>query len=106
LRFSALAELARSDAQAAGRCTFAGRSFRPPQTVKAGERAEEVGRYSTIRPRITYWQLAELEVKCEVVAPTLMPVLARVKTDRRDAKKLALLPIQLSDGGVGSGRRL
>jgi len=40
---------------------------------------------------ILYWQLMELGVKCEVVAPTLIPVKAsdRVKTDRRDAKKLA-----------------
>ena len=38
-----------------------------------------------------YWQLAELGVQCEVVAPTLVPVKAgdRVKTDRRDAEKLA-----------------
>ena len=38
-----------------------------------------------------YWQLVELGVECEVVAPTLVPVKAgdRVKTDRRDAKKLA-----------------
>jgi transposase len=38
-----------------------------------------------------YWQLAALGVKCEVVAPTLVPVKAgdRVKTDRRDALKLA-----------------
>jgi transposase len=38
-----------------------------------------------------YWQLVELGVKCEVVAPTLVPVKAgdRVKTDRRDAEKLA-----------------
>lgn len=38
-----------------------------------------------------YWQLAELGVECEVVAPTLVPVKAgdRVKTDRRDAAKLA-----------------
>ena len=38
-----------------------------------------------------YWQLTELGVKCEVVAPTLVPVKAgdRVKTDRRDAVKLA-----------------
>jgi transposase len=38
-----------------------------------------------------YWQLTELGVKCEVVAPTLVPVKAgdRVKTDRRDAEKLA-----------------
>jgi transposase len=38
-----------------------------------------------------YWQLTALGVKCEVVAPTLVPVKAgdRVKTDRRDALKLA-----------------
>jgi len=40
---------------------------------------------------VLYWQLSELGVKCEVVAPTLVPVRAgdRVKTDRRDAQKLA-----------------
>jgi transposase len=40
---------------------------------------------------VVYWQLAELGVLCEVVAPTLVPVKAgdRVKTDRRDAEKLA-----------------
>jgi transposase len=40
---------------------------------------------------VVYWQLAELGVRCEVVAPTLVPVKAgdRVKTDRRDAEKLA-----------------
>ena len=40
---------------------------------------------------VLYWQLSELGVKCEVVAPTLVPVKAgdRVKTDRRDAAKLA-----------------
>jgi len=38
-----------------------------------------------------YWQLVELGVACEVVAPTLVPMKAgdRVKTDRRDATKLA-----------------
>jgi transposase len=38
-----------------------------------------------------YWQLTGLDVQCEVVAPTLVPVKAgdRVKTDRRDAEKLA-----------------
>jgi len=38
-----------------------------------------------------YWQLTELGVRCEVIAPTLVPVKAgdRVKTDRRDAEKLA-----------------
>jgi transposase len=40
---------------------------------------------------VLYWQLCELGVHCEVVAPTLVPVKAgdRVKTDRRDAEKLA-----------------
>lgn len=38
-----------------------------------------------------YWQLSELGVHCDVVAPTLVPVKPgdRVKTDRRDAEKLA-----------------
>jgi transposase len=38
-----------------------------------------------------YWQLTKMGAKCEVVAPTLVPVKAgdRVKTDRRDALKLA-----------------
>jgi transposase len=40
---------------------------------------------------VLYWQLTSLGVACEVVAPTLTPVKAgdRVKTDRRDAAKLA-----------------
>jgi transposase len=40
-----------------------------------------------------YWQLAEMGVECDVVAPTLIPVKTgdRVKTDRRDAEKLARL---------------
>jgi transposase len=40
---------------------------------------------------VVYWQLTALGVKCEVIAPTLVPVKAgdRVKTDRRDATKLA-----------------
>ena len=38
-----------------------------------------------------YWELTRLGVDCTVVAPTLVPVKAgdRVKTDRRDAAKLA-----------------
>jgi transposase len=38
-----------------------------------------------------YWQLARLGVACQVVAPTLVPVKPgdRVKTDRRDAERLA-----------------
>ena len=40
---------------------------------------------------VLYWQLTKLGVECEVVAPTLVPekVGDRVKTDRRDAIKLA-----------------
>src|SRR5215831_11364382 len=40
---------------------------------------------------VLYWQLTQLGVACEVVAPTLVPTKAgdRVKTDRRDAEKLA-----------------
>jgi transposase len=40
---------------------------------------------------VLYWQLSQLGVRCEVIAPTLVPVRAgdRVKTDRRDALKLA-----------------
>lgn len=40
---------------------------------------------------VLYWQLTTLGVHCEVVAPSLVPVKPgdRVKTDRRDARKLA-----------------
>jgi transposase len=40
---------------------------------------------------VLYWQLTALGVQCQVVAPSLVPVKAgdRVKTDRRDAAKLA-----------------
>jgi transposase len=40
---------------------------------------------------VLYWQLAQLGVDCEVIAPSLIPTKAgdRVKTDRRDAERLA-----------------
>lgn len=40
---------------------------------------------------VIYWQLTRMGVACEVIAPTLIPVKPgdRVKTDRRDAEKLA-----------------
>lgn len=40
---------------------------------------------------VLYWQLTRLNVACEAIAPSLVPVKAsdRVKTDRRDATKLA-----------------
>lgn len=38
-----------------------------------------------------YWQLTKLGIPCVVIAPTLVPIKAgdRVKTDRRDARRLA-----------------
>ena len=56
----------------------------PPERLRACYEAGPTG-------YVLYWQLAELGVKCDVVAPTLVPVKAgdRVKTDRRDAQKLA-----------------
>ena len=53
-----------------------------------------------------YWQLTRMGAKCEVVAPTLVPVKAgdRVKTDRRDALKLATkLSGRRVDAGMGAG---
>ena len=40
---------------------------------------------------VLYWQLTQMGIHCDVVAPTLIPVKTgdRVKTDRRDAIKLA-----------------
>jgi transposase len=40
---------------------------------------------------VLYWQLAGLGVKCDVIAPTLVPMKAgdRVKPDRREAERLA-----------------
>src|SRR5690349_11264121 len=40
---------------------------------------------------VLYWQLTRIGIHCDVIAPTLVPVKAgdRVKTDRRDALKLA-----------------
>lgn len=40
---------------------------------------------------VLYWQLTKMGIHCDVVAPTLIPTKPgdRVKTDRRDAEKLA-----------------
>src|SRR6266481_7246915 len=57
---------------------------------------------------VLYWQLTQLGVHCDVVAPTLVPTKSgeRVKTDRRDAQKLArsyrsgdLTPVWVPDPG-------
>jgi len=64
---------------------------------------------------VLYWQLAELGVACEVIAPTLAPMKAgdRVKTDRRDAERLArsyrsgdLTPVWVPDEGSEALRDL
>jgi transposase len=56
----------------------------PPEQLRACYEAGPTG-------YVLYWLLTSLGVKCEVVAPTLVPVKPgdRVKTDRRDARKLA-----------------
>lgn len=56
----------------------------PPEQLQACYEAGPTG-------YVLYWQLTAWGVKCDVVAPTLVPVKAgdRVKTDRRDATKLA-----------------
>ena len=38
-----------------------------------------------------YWELTRLGVQCEVIAPSLVPMKSgdRIKTDRRDAERLA-----------------
>lgn len=58
--------------------------LRPVKQLKACYEAGPTG-------YVLYWQLTALGVACEVVAPTLVPVKPgdRVKTDRRDAAKLA-----------------
>jgi transposase len=64
---------------------------------------------------VLYWQLSELGVECAVIAPTLAPVKAgdRVKTDRRDAERLArshragdLTPVWVPDSSSESLRDL
>ena len=56
----------------------------PPEHLRACYEAGPTG-------YVLYWQLTQLGVECAVVAPTLVPTKAgdRVKTDRRDALKLA-----------------
>jgi transposase len=43
---------------------------------------------------VLYWQLTRIGVHCDVIAPSLVPKMAgdRIKTDRRDAEKLAKQP--------------
>jgi transposase len=56
----------------------------PPESLRACYEAGPTG-------YVVYWQLTALNVRCDVVAPSLVPMKAgeRVKTDRRDAERLA-----------------
>jgi transposase len=72
----------------------------PVEQLKACYEAGPIG-------YVLYWQLAELGVACEVIAPTLVPMKAgdRVKSARARCRAIgAQLPVRRSDCGVGSGR--
>ena len=91
------------DSQSSRGGTEAGAAARRRQDLQACYEAGPTG-YAL------YWQLTEIGVECEVVAPTLVPEKAgdRVKTDRRDAIKLArcFRAGELTQGlGAGSGAR-
>ena len=60
------------------------RKLGPPEHLRACYEAGPTG-------FVLYWQLTQLGVECDVVAPSLVPKKPgdRVKTDRRDALKLA-----------------
>jgi transposase len=60
------------------------RKLGPPEHLRSCYEAGPTG-------FVLYWQLAQLGVECAVVAPSLVPKKPgdRVKTDRRDALKLA-----------------
>jgi transposase len=60
------------------------RKLGPPEHLRACYEAGPTG-------LVLYWQLTQLGVQCDVVAPSLVPRKPgdRVKTDRRDALKLA-----------------
>src|SRR6266446_2627776 len=80
----------------------------PPETLRVCYEAGPTG-------YVLYRQLTALGVPCAVIAPTLVPVKAgdRVKTDRRDAAKLArsyrsgdLTPVWVPDEGSEALRDL
>jgi transposase len=64
-----------------------------PTTAKEAGKPSELSVCYEAGPTgyVLYWQLAQLGIQCDVVAPSLIPTKAsdRVKTDRRDAEKLA-----------------
>lgn len=73
----------------------------PNETEAIGKLVRKLGNPKEIRAcyeagpcgYAVYWELEKRGVACEVIAPTLIPVRSgdRVKTDRRDAQRLAQL---------------
>jgi transposase len=55
-----------------------------------------------------YWQLTRLGIHCDVIAPSLVPTKAgeRIKTDRRDAEKLARSYLPANVVAVGNPARI
>lgn len=79
------------------RGSLVGRDSEPPGVgsedgpqARTGERSADLLR-SGAYEYVLYWQLAQLGVACEMIAPSLVPTKAgdRVKTDLCDAEKLA-----------------
>jgi transposase len=87
------AAIAEPDGEVRSLGTIANRAESVRKLVKKLGPAEQLKACYEAGPTgyVLYWQLAELGVQCDVIAPTLVPVKAgdRVKTDRRDAEKLA-----------------
>jgi transposase len=84
---------AETDGEVRSLGTIANRAESIRKLVKKLGRSEQLKACYEAGPTgyVLYWQLAELGVACEVIAPTLAPMKAgdRVKTDRRDAERLA-----------------
>ena len=85
--------IAEPDGEVRSLGTIANRAESVRKLVKKLEPAEHLKACYEAGPTgyVLYWELAELGVACEVIAPTLVPMKAgdRVKTDRRDAERLA-----------------
>jgi transposase len=109
--------IAEADGEVRSQGTIANRAESIRKLVKKLGPAERLKACYEAGPTgyVLYWQLAELGVLCEVIAPTLMPTKPgdRVKTDRRDAERLArsyrsgdLTPVWVPDEASESLRDL
>jgi transposase len=85
--------IAEPDGEVRSLGTIANRAESIRKLVKKLEPVEQLKACYEAGPTgyVLYWQLVELGIECEVIAPTLAPMKAgdRVKTDRRDAERLA-----------------